>query len=165
LPGSVLTVGLLFATSRSIGAQQPVPPPLPGYRPPELALVQPASDGSVPLDRPVIVFRFAPGDSTDPIDVRSLAIAVDGKDRVSSFQVARDMAWGPLAPPEELQSLLAGAHSVVARICSIRGACNELRATVTVAAPATPAKESAVVDRKRTLIDLLLAAARKLLNP
>src|SRR5690349_18729997 len=71
----------------SIGAQQPPPPvpsPVPAsasspalmsYRPPAIALVQPllppAGTGSVPRDRPAVVFRFAAGEPDDPLDARS----------------------------------------------------------------------------------------------
>lgn len=148
-------------------AQQPAPatPPLPPYRPPLLALVQPAADGSVPQDRPVVVFRFAPGDSTDPVDARSFAITVDGKDRSAGFQAARDLVWGPLAPPDEASALGAGAHTLVARICSIRGSCGEVSASVTVTAAAVADANGPPPNRKRTLLDLVLAALKKLLAP
>ena len=120
----VVAVSLLaLAVADSVSAQQPVPatPALPSYHPPLLALVQPAADGKLPQDRPIVVFRFAPGDSTDPVDARSFAITVDGKDRSAGFQATRDMVWGAMAPPDEAAALGAGAHTVVARICSIRG--------------------------------------------
>lgn len=147
-------------------AQQPVqgPPPLAVYHPPSLALIQPVGGGSVPQDRPVIMFRFAAGDSTDPIEARSFAIAVDGTDRTTLFQLARDEVWGPLVPAEDTPFLTPGAHVFSARICSIRGACGEVSGSVLVAtAPALQGKASA--DRKRTFIDLLLGAAKKLLSP
>jgi hypothetical protein len=82
----------LLAGAPSQGsAQQPVPAPAPSsspapaYRPPALALVQPAAGGSVPQDRPVVVFRFAAGEPNDLIDVRSFAVAVDGHDRTQLF--------------------------------------------------------------------------------
>jgi hypothetical protein len=129
--------------------------------------VQPASGGSVPQDRPVVVWRFAAGDSADPIDARSFAVSVDGIDRSTLFQAARDAAWGPLAPePNEQQRTIAlGAHQLAARVCSVRGACSEVTATVTVVASATAPADKEASDRKRTLIDLLLAALRRLLNP
>ncbi|HEY2854902.1 MAG TPA: hypothetical protein VGJ18_18740 [Gemmatimonadaceae bacterium] len=43
------------------------------------------------------MFRFATGDSSDPIDTHSFAVAVDGKDRTALFQEAGDVAFGPLA--------------------------------------------------------------------
>jgi hypothetical protein len=138
---------------------------LPSYRPPVLALVQPAADGSVPQDRPIVVFRFAPGDSTDPVDARSFVIAVDGKDRSTGFQAARDLVWGALAPPDEAPALGAGAHTLVARICSIRGSCGEVNASVTIVAVAAPNPNAPVPNRKRTLLDLVLAALKKLLAP
>jgi hypothetical protein len=139
---------------------------MPAYRPPALAIVQPPSGGTLPQDRPIVVFRFASGDSSDPVDARSFAVSVDGKDASARFQIARDEAWGSLASePNEPASIALGAHQIAARICSIRGACTEVSATATVVVSATsPPKESTPADRKRTLIDLLLAAA-KLLSP
>jgi hypothetical protein len=147
----------------SADAQQPAASTPPPFRPPALALEQPASNTSVPQDKPVILFRFAPGDSTDPVDARSFTVSVDGTDRTGLFQVARDMAWGPLAPVEQLASLATGAHSVVARVCSIRGACVDVRATVSVAAAINGALPSP--SRARALMDLLLAFAKRLLSP
>lgn len=146
-------------------AQQPSlgSPQLPSYHPPVLVLAQPANGGSVPQDRPVLVFRFAPGDSTDPVDARSFTITVDGKDRSAGFQAAHDMVWGALTPREEAAGLSAGAHAVVARICSIRGSCGDVSASITVSA-ALDTNVSAV-NRKRTVIDLLLSALKKLLTP
>ena len=163
----VATVALiaLAIVARPTPAQQPAPATvLPSYRPPVLALVQPAADGSVPQDRPIVVFRFAPGDSTDPVDARSFAITVDGKDRSAGFQAARDMVWGPLAPPDEDSGLSAGAHAIVARICSIRGSCGDVSATVTVLASPTEANEP-TSSRKRSVLDLLITVLKKLLAP
>ncbi|HKS91029.1 MAG TPA: hypothetical protein VJQ83_03800 [Tepidiformaceae bacterium] len=157
---------IALAIARPTPAQQPAPATvLPSYRPPVLALVQPAADGSVPQDRPVVVFRFAPGDSTDPVDARSFAITVDGKDRSAGFQAARDMVWGPLAPPDEGTALGAGAHTLVARICSIRGSCGEVSASVTIAAAAPTAADAPSPNRKHTVLDLLLVVLKKLLMP
>jgi hypothetical protein len=164
----IVAVSLLALTGAySVSAQQPVPatPALPSYHPPLLVLVQPAADGSLPQDRPIVVFRFAPGDSTDPVDARSFAITVDGKDRSTGFQAARDMVWGALAPPDEAAALGSGAHALVARICSIRGSCGEVNASVTIVAVAAPNPNAPVPNRKRTLLDLVLAALKKLLAP
>lgn len=134
--------------ARSLAAQQPPAPPSPPsppstlaalapYRTPVIALVQPAATaggggsitGSVPRDRPVVVFRFAAGEPDDPLDVRSLVVAVDGADRTALFQTtatqAGGQAWGALADDGALAKgeLAAGLHRVVARICSTRGAC------------------------------------------
>jgi hypothetical protein len=164
----IIAASLVASTiAHSAPAQQPSPgpPALPSFRPPLLALVQPAADGSVAQDRPVVVFRFAPGDSTDPVDARSFAITVDGKDRSAGFQAARDMVWGPLAPPDEASALDTGAHTLVARICSIRRSCGEVSASVTITAASPPAADAPVANRKRTMLDLLLVALRKLLSP
>jgi len=158
-------------TARSSDAQQPAPgaqAQLAPYRLPSLALVQPQAGATVPQDKPTVVFRFASGDSADPVDARSFVASVDGKDLSTAFQIARDEAWGSLAgAPNESQNTVAlGAHQLVARVCSIRGACNEVSATVTVVASASATVvDKTAADRKRTLIDLLLAAAKKLLSP
>jgi hypothetical protein len=168
-------LALLLATAgagRPSGAQQPVAggqTQVAPYRLPSLALVQPLSGGTVPQDKPTVVFRLASGDSTDPVDARSFVASVDGKDMSPAFQIARDEAWGSLAgaPNESASSVTLGAHQLVARVCSIRDACTEISATVTVVASASAAAvaEKTSADRKRTLIDLLLAAAKKLLSP
>lgn len=165
LPVAVASLFALTSAHRS-EAQQTVPasPQLPSYHSPLLALAQPANGGSVPQDRPVIVFRFAPGDSTDPVDARSFTVTVDGKDRSAGFQAAHDMVWGALAPPDEASGLTAGAHAIVARICSIRGSCGEVSASVMISASLTEANHP-TTNRKRNLLDLLLAALRKLLAP
>lgn len=164
---SALISALIIISARTAAlAQQPVPgpPPLAMYHPPSLALIQPVGGGSVPQDRPIIMFRFAAGDSTDPVEARSFAVVVDGKDRTPLFELARDEVWGPLVPAEDTPSLAPGAHVFSARICSIRGACGEVSGSVLVAAaPALQGKAS--TDRKRTFIALLLGAAKKLLSP
>jgi hypothetical protein len=162
---AALSILILFG-SRGIAAQQPVPAPgsLPAYHPPLLALVQPASGGTIPLDRPAVVFRFAPGDSADPVDARSFAITVDGKDRSAGFQSARDMVWGPLAPPDEPASLTVGSHTISARICSIRGSCADVSASVTIATTSGDSN-APTTNRKRSVVDLILAALKKLLAP
>lgn len=154
----------LLAVRSATGQLPTTSATLPAFRPPVLALVQPASNASVPQDRPVIVFRFALGDSTDPVDAQSFRVSVDGKDRSRLFQIARDMSWGPLAATEDWASLFIGRHSVRARICSIRGACAEVSDSVSVAAATAPT-ETPPGNRTRTLIDVLFAALRKLLAP
>ena len=122
----VLAAGV---TTSPTDAQQPAPPPAPSsqepaarYRSPSISLVQPGvgSNASVPLDRPVVVFRFVQGEPTDPVDARTFAVAVDSQDRTSLFQVTSGEAWGPLA--DHTQPLVLGPHQVSARICSTRGA-------------------------------------------
>ncbi|MFL5616046.1 MAG: hypothetical protein ACJ796_20440 [Gemmatimonadaceae bacterium] len=160
---------LALALAHRAEAQQPVSttPQLPSYHPPVLALMQPANGGSVPQDRPVVVFRFAPGDSTDPVDARSFAVSVDANDATPLFQITNELVSGPLSSPNDSHGPPAlGAHQLVARICSMRGACTEITAGVSVAASAAiAAPMPAKTSRKQTLLDLLLAAARKLLNP
>lgn len=157
---------------RLLGAQAPAqvppsPPAVNDYSRPSLALAQPGVGGSVPIDRPILVFRFGPGVATDVIDARSFAISIDGQDRSALFQVAPTEAWGPMAAPatDQQGALAAGPHQVAARICSVRGLCTEVVAVVNATAPATATAQQATPDRKRSFIDLILAAARKLLVP
>jgi hypothetical protein len=110
-------------------------------------LVQPAGGGTVPQDKPVVVFRFAQGEAGDPVDARSFVVTVDGQDRTALFQVsvASAEAWGPLAPvaappaqPDFALALPAGAHEVTARVCSVRGVC-AMASAVVVAVPQSAA--------------------------
>ena len=174
-------------------AQQPVPGPahpptssgsepvLGAYRLPAILLVQPAGAATVQRDRPVIVFRFVPGEPNDPIDLASFAVTVDGRDRTRFFQVTGAEAWGTLAGDASVQgdsSLALGTHQVSARICSARGACGVIVSSLTVVpsqleSPSPhPAAEGAAADnsnaassRRRRVVDALLTALRKLLSP
>jgi hypothetical protein len=157
------------ATAR---AQQPIT--LAPYRAPVIALVQPALSngaGSVPQDRPVVVFRFAAGEADDPLDVRSFVIAVDGADRTALFQTTAAQAWGPLASAEQLTrgELPAGVHRVVARICSTRGACSVAEAQLLVipgvVSETAAASQAASPSKRQRLLGAVLGAARRLLVP
>jgi hypothetical protein len=176
------------ATARTARAQNPTPPPVPEapvlappiapYRAPVLALVQPPPSTlaggaplTVPQDRPVLVFRFAQGEPSDPIDAASFRVAVDGRDRTAQFHVASGEAWGPIgdaavgAPP-----LAAGAHQVAARICSTRGACGTVDVSVTAvpaafAAPTDDAAAKPKASRRSRLLSALINASKKLLAP
>ena len=130
-----------------------------------MTLVQPPAGTSVPSDKPIVLFRFAAGEPGDPIDVGSFAITVDGNDRTPLFQVTATEAWGPLDEAKGQSSAeSAGARVVAARVCSARGACATVSASITVAAsPAIVAPEPA--SRRERLIDLLLRAVRPLLTP
>jgi hypothetical protein len=147
---------------------QPATATLPTYRPPALALVQPAAGGSIPQDRPVVVFRFTPGEPNDPIDTRSFTVRVDGADRSAAFHVSAGEAWGTLADPGDA-GFVAGAHQVAARLCSARGACTETTATVMVvpsaAAGTTAPRQESQEHRRKRLIATLLDAVRSLLTP
>lgn len=140
---------------------------LPAYRPPALALVQPAAGGSLPSDKPILVFRFAPGEPNDPIDAQSFAVTVDGTDRTSRFQVTAGEAWGTLAELPE-GSASPGTHQVSARICSTRGACSEVTAAVAVIASARASSAPAEASgnaRRRKVVDAVVSVLRKLLEP
>jgi hypothetical protein len=149
-------------------AQQATPAAsLPAYRPPALALVQPAAGGSLPSDKPVLVFRFAPGEANDPIDAHSFTVTVNGVDRTDRFQVTAAEGWGPLADAEA-GGVRVGPRQVFARVCSTRGACAEVAAVVPVveSAPAQPAQSEASGGvPRRKILDAVVAAIRKLLEP
>jgi hypothetical protein len=159
----LVVLALIVASASAASAQQTALPP---YHPPVLALAQPAAGTGLPQDRPVVVLRFAQGEPNDPIDVGSFAVAVDGQDRTRQFQVTASEAWGTLAAPDDDSAIDAGAHQLAARICSARGACTELSATVSVVPPTV----GGVVDeprdtRRRKLLTTLLDALRKILTP
>ena len=175
---------ILGAAGSAAGAQQPAPPPAPSpapalppqaptapsYRAPTIVLVQPApgAGATVPHDRPVVMFRFAEGEASDPIDARSFAVVVDGQEKTQLFRVVVGEAWGPLA--ESDHPLALGPHQVTARVCSVRGACSAVSATViAVADPASAAsrRDAAppAASRRVRLLELVLDAARKLLTP
>lgn len=193
--GVTLCATLVAGAPSQGSAQQPVPGPAqppassPGidpvlstYRLPTIALVQPAGVATLQRDRPVIVFRFAPGEPNDPIDLASFAVTVDGRDRTRFFQVTGVEAWGSVASgaagPSD-SSLVLGTHQISARICSARGACGVIVSSLTVvpspveSQPPLPAAEGAAADsssssassRRRRVMDALLAALRKLLSP
>jgi hypothetical protein len=182
---AALGAACLALAATPLSAQQPVPTP-PGppvaptaivtpYRAPVIALVQPAmppeGSGAVPLDRPAVVFRFVAGEPDDPLDVRSLVVAVDGADRTALFQTTAAQAWGALASDAQLArgELQAGPHRVVARICSTRRVCASAEAQVLVvpgiATAGAPTHDTAGQSTSRRLLGAVLSATRKLLLP
>ncbi|MEJ7812827.1 MAG: hypothetical protein WKG32_20605 [Gemmatimonadaceae bacterium] len=180
-PGGMLAVVVLslsLVRAYPLAAQQPTLPQqasaLAPYRAPALALVQPAAGSAVTADKPVVVFRFAQGELTDPLDAASFAVTVDGVDRTALFQVAASETWGPLVPPppgDAAGPLAPGLHQVSARICSSRGACGTVTTPVTVlpapaaaAAPSGPQSASPVSKKKR-LLHALVAAGKTLITP
>jgi hypothetical protein len=190
----VMLCALLAGAPSQGSAQQPVPVPTQSspssvdggiaataYRLPTIALVQPAGAATLPSDRPVVVFRFAPGEPNDPIDLASFAVTVDGRDRTRSFQVTGAEAWGSLVGDGTGRTdatLALGTHQIGARICSARGACGVLVTSLTIvpsqleSQTSNPAAEGAAADssssassRRRRVLDAALAALRKLLSP
>lgn len=165
---------LLAATfaARSAHTQSQPPGQAIPYRPPTIALVQPGPGSSMPRDRPVVVFRFAPGEPGDPIDARTFAVVAKGIDQRAHFQITAGEAWGALVDPESADSLLApGTHEVSAMVCSIRGACGTTTATVLVGAAlpgstaATSHRADAQPSSRAQFIARLLDAVRRLLVP
>lgn len=117
----------------------------PEYRVPWLVLAYPASGAVLPADRPLLVFRFAPGEPEDPIDPSSFRAAVDGVDRTALFRVTATEAWAHLADSTAGAALGTGAHVVTARICSARGACATASEPVTVRRTVSGAPSTAVL--------------------
>lgn len=161
---------LLLGAGAVAGAQQTTTPPvLAPYQAPSIALVEPPNGGTVAQDRPTVVFRFAPGEADDPLDLRSFAVTVDGADRSASFQVTASEAWGPLAGgasgDSQTDGLSPGAHQVAARICSSRGACSSIAVTVTAESRMPNASPASPPGTTHRLLDLLLSALRKLVVP
>lgn len=102
------------------------------FRPPAIVLAYPASNGALPAEKPLIVFRFAAGDSNDPIDPAAFRATVDGIDRTSHFRVTPTEAWGQLADSSATPRLAPGSHLVGARVCSVRGVCGSIATRVEV---------------------------------
>ena len=129
---------------------------------PVLAIVEPSPGGTVLQRFPVTLLRYHTRDAADPIDERSLVVLVDDEDRSGLFRAGASQALGLLAaPPDEPASGLAvGRHEVVARVCTVGGACAEARAEVN-----TVAEEPHGGDRKCSLLELLVSLARKIFNP
>lgn len=141
---------------------------LPPYRAPSITLAQPAENGALPDDKPVAVFRFASAEPLDPIDALSFSVMVDGVERSRAFQLTQGEAWGLLADAGALMS--AGQHDIRARICSARGTCEEVKATVTVVPALTagglsaPGSASASKQRPGRMLDAVLQAVRVLIR-
>jgi hypothetical protein len=133
-----------------------------GYAPPQLVLAYPAPGVTVPSDNATVVFHYELGDASDPLDLRSFGVVVDGVDRTSYFRATADAAWGSISDQRE-----AGirGYDVRARICSVRGVCSEVTAIVTVVGRASTADDMTKRERRRKLVDMLLEAARRLLRP
>lgn len=140
-------------------------PALGSYRTPAIALVQPASGGTVPQDKPVVVFRFAQGEPDDHLDLRSFAVSIDGRDVSAGFQIVGSDAWGSLAPLQTDGLPSVGVHAVTARICSERGACATVNAAVSIAQDGNAVAPSTQGMKKRDrFIDALLRVTKKLLQ-
>lgn len=130
---------------------------------PTLVLSYPAPGVSVPGDNATVVFRYAVDDASDPLDLRSFRISVDGVDRTSHFRVTADAAWGAIA-----QGIEAGlrAHDVRARVCTIRGVCAELSSVVPVlTAPGVATLEGVGKTRWVRVVDATLEMLRRLMRP
>ena len=174
-PTSLALIAATLTRVAPLGAQQAVPPtPAPQiapYKLPTIALVQPPSGGTVPQDKPVVVFRFAQGEPADPIDVRSFTVMVDGEDRTRLFQLALLAAAAPALPggeawgPLDDRTVAEGSHEVSARICSSRGACGVASAAVLVADGSKGSNAGNEPPKRQRVLRALLDATRRLLLP
>ena len=162
---AVLTLGAAVPAI-SVIAQTATPAP---YRAPTIALVQPPTGSTVPRDKPVVVIRFARGEPADPVDVRTFAVTVDGSDRTELFQVTAEEAWGALSRTSGDSLITLGGHAVIARVCSVRGACGETSTTVLVVEPPTATASTQSQDKAKStrarVIELVLDAVRKFITP
>ena len=106
------------------------------YRAPAIVLAYPEPGTALPVDRPVILFRFAPREADDPIDAASFRATVDGVDRTTQFRVTTVEAWGTLSDSTMTGSgvtrVTPGPHAVGARVCTARGVCGALTVVVDV---------------------------------
>jgi hypothetical protein len=127
----LLTVGCLPSLSALGGPTT--------YRTPWLVIAYPERGDAVPPDRPLVVFRFASREADDPIDPSSFRAVIDGADRTARFRLTVGEAWALLADSIPVAPVVApGPHAVSARICSARGACARLDATLLIGPAALP---------------------------
>jgi hypothetical protein len=142
----------------SLVAHQAIPS---SYGPPRLTLAYPAPGVSVPSERPTVVFHYESGEASDPLDLRSFMVWVGGADRTDHFRATADAAWGPIISGggEGVR-----AHTVRARVCTVRGVCAEISTVVTVVALAATKNDHVNKERRGKIIDVVLEVARKLLK-
>jgi len=139
---------------------------LPEYRAPTIIVAAPAMGSTLPDDKPVAVFRFMTNEPLDPIDALTFSVSVDGKDRTPLFQLAQSEAWGRLA--EQTETLTAGPHDVVARICTAHGECGSTKSSITIvggnSVSATTKAGDKAKQTKTKILDAVLQAARVLIH-
>jgi hypothetical protein len=108
------------------------------YRGPAVVLAYPARGATLPADKAVVLFRFAPREADDPVDPASFKATVDGIDRTTQFRVTSSEAWGTLGDTATARgnagttTVATGPHNVAVRVCSVRGACGGLAVVVEV---------------------------------
>lgn len=129
---------------------------------PRIMLAHPRPGMSVPRSSATVLFRYAAGEASDPVDLRTFTVFVDDVDRTSHFRVTADAAWGTIV---DADGNGLKAHSVRARICSIRGVCAEVSANVVVVGESVSQATKLRRTRREKLVDLFLEAARRLLRP
>ena len=136
-PRGALLLGTLLLSASCVPARERLRGPA-RYRAPAIVLAYPERGTDLPADKAVVVIRFAPREAEDPIDVSSFKATVDGIDRSAQFRVTSTEAWGPLgeaSPPVGSSAetrLTSGAHTLGARVCSVRGVCGALSVVVEV---------------------------------
>lgn len=100
-------------------------------RGPFLGIAYPAQGQPIPADRPVIVLRIAAADQGDPVDLASLRVLCDDVDCTAAFQVTASEGWGRLSGNAG-SNPRGGDHRLRARLCSTRGLCTYIEATIPV---------------------------------
>ena len=152
-------------------ATSPTAAPIVSSRLPFIALAQPPDGVAIPQDRPALVFRFGAADASDPLDLGSLRIVIDGRDVTARFQVIPNEAWGKIDPlaASGTPMAVAGLHAVSARICTLRGLCGAVAASINVSAVAPDVQVApnapTTSSGPQGLIGALVKVARKIIGP
>jgi hypothetical protein len=173
--GAIASIALALVPPAPLAAQKPASDSasvIAPYRAPRLALAEPPLGAGLAQDRPTVVFRYAQGESDDPLDLTSFAVAVDGETRSAQFHADSAEAWGSIEPTGSHasayagQPLALGVHQLAARICSLRGVCADVRTTVTVVASVLGSgvaeRPAAKLQRWLPVLAMLITLARKL---
>lgn len=162
---------VVLARPPAARAQQTMPPATAAsnsYRPPSIVLAQPLDGGTMPQDVPVLACRFSAADASDPLDLGSLRVALDGRDITPLFRTTPNESFASLvAGTAAAPGVVAGPHTVSGRICSLRGACATVTATVHVVGivPPEPPATAKTPAGPNGLIGVLVKLTRKVIGP
>jgi hypothetical protein len=122
----------------------------------------------MPQDVPVLAFRFSAADGSDPLDLGSLRVTLDRRDTTPLFRTTPNESFASLpAGTPSAPGVASGPHMVSGRICSLRGACATVTATVHVVgiAPAEPPTASKTSVGPNGLLGVLVKLTRKVIGP
>ena len=112
-----------------------------------LAVGSAARAQSVPAAAAVPPYDRASSALLDSIDARSVRISIDGINRVLG---------------DTLGPLVAGPHSVAARLCTLSGGCIDLSTTITVTPPPETRTSTGLLSK---ILDVLLDVIRRFITP